>query len=62
MEDARESDVEDLELVRRAAGGDVGAYERLYRRYVDRVFGLCLRMTRDRGEAEEMVVVWMWKR
>lgn len=55
MADARESDVEDLELVRRAAGGDVAAYEQLYRRHVDRVFGLCLRMTRDRGEAEEMV-------
>jgi RNA polymerase sigma-70 factor (ECF subfamily) len=45
----------DVELVRRAAGGDVAAYEELYRKHVGRVFGLCLRMTRDRGEAEEMV-------
>jgi RNA polymerase sigma-70 factor (ECF subfamily) len=52
VEHARNNDVE---LVRRAAGGDVAAYEELYRQHVGRVFGLCLRMTRDRGEAEEMV-------
>jgi RNA polymerase sigma-70 factor (ECF subfamily) len=52
VEDARNNDVE---LVRRAAGGDVAAYEQLYREHVGQVFGLCLRMTRDRGEAEEMV-------
>ncbi len=52
MEDARSSEVE---LVRRAARGDVEAYEQLYREHVGRVHGLCLRMTRDRGEAEELV-------
>ncbi len=31
------------------------AYEQLYREHVGRVNGLCLRMTRDRGEAEELV-------
>jgi RNA polymerase sigma-70 factor (ECF subfamily) len=60
VEDARNDDVtkdveNDVELARRAAGGDVAAYEDLYRRHVGRVFGLCLRMTRDRREAEEMV-------
>ena len=52
MEDARNTDVE---LVRRAAGGDVAAYEQLYRENAGRVLALCLRMTRDRGEAEELV-------
>lgn len=55
MEDARSARREELDLVRRAASGDVPAYEELYRRHVGRVFALCLRMTRDRGEAEEMV-------
>jgi RNA polymerase sigma-70 factor (ECF subfamily) len=60
VKDARNDDVindveNDVELARRAAGGDVAAYEDLYRRHVGRVFGVCLRMTRDRGEAEEMV-------
>jgi RNA polymerase sigma-70 factor (ECF subfamily) len=45
----------EVELVRRAAEGDVEAYERLYREHVGRVHGLCLRMTRDRSEAEELV-------
>jgi RNA polymerase sigma-70 factor (ECF subfamily) len=52
VEHARNNDVE---LVRRAANGEVEAYEQLYREHVGRVFGLCLRMTRDRGEAEELV-------
>jgi RNA polymerase sigma-70 factor (ECF subfamily) len=52
VENARNTDVE---LVRRAAGGDVAAYEQLYREHAGRVFGLCLRMTRDRREAEELV-------
>jgi RNA polymerase sigma-70 factor (ECF subfamily) len=45
----------EVELIRRAADGDVLAYEQLYRTHVGRVNGLCLRMTRDRGEAEELV-------
>jgi RNA polymerase sigma-70 factor (ECF subfamily) len=52
VERAQQSEVE---LIRRAAGGDVQAYEQLYREHVGRVNGLCLRMTRDRGEAEELV-------
>ena len=36
-----------------AADGDRGAFERLYHRHVSRVYGLCLRMCRDKGEAEE---------
>ena len=52
MEHARSSEIE---LVRRAASGDVEAYEQLYRQHVARVHGLCLRMTRDRSEAEELV-------
>lgn len=41
-------------LVDRARGGDFAAYERLYHKHVGRIHGLCLRMTANRGEAEDM--------
>jgi len=34
-------------LVQRARAGDARAFERLYREHAGRVYGLCLRMTRD---------------
>jgi RNA polymerase sigma-70 factor, ECF subfamily len=40
-------------LVERACVGDVRAFERLYREHVGRVYGLCLRMTRDPALAED---------
>src|SRR6185437_1029792 len=40
-------------LVQRACAGDVRAFERLYREHVGRVYGLCLRMTRDAAMAED---------
>src|ERR1700741_2213415 len=40
-------------LVQRARSGDVRAFERLYRDHVGRVYGLCLRMTRDPALAED---------
>jgi RNA polymerase sigma-70 factor, ECF subfamily len=41
------------DLVAAAASGDVVAFERLYRRYSPRVYGLCLRMTGQREAAED---------
>ncbi len=41
-------------LVRRAQGGDLTAFEGLYRATVGRVFALCLRMSGDRHLAEEL--------
>jgi RNA polymerase sigma-70 factor (ECF subfamily) len=41
------------QLVRRAADGDRGAFESLYREHVDAVYGLCLRLTRDVAAAED---------
>jgi RNA polymerase sigma-70 factor (ECF subfamily) len=40
-------------LVSRARGGDTRAFEALYREHVDRVYGLCLRMTGNVSEAED---------
>ena len=42
-------------LVERAQDGDVGAFEQLYRVHVGQIYALCLRMTGDAEEAEEMV-------
>ncbi|MBV6416979.1 MAG: ECF RNA polymerase sigma factor SigE [Steroidobacteraceae bacterium] len=43
----------DQVLVARACGGDVRAFERLYREHAGRVHGLCLRMTHDPALAED---------
>jgi len=40
--------------VARAAAGDRGAFERLYRQHANRVFSLCARMVNDRTHAEEL--------
>ncbi len=40
-------------LVQRAVAGDTRAFERLYREHSGRVYGLCLRMTRDAHLAED---------
>jgi len=40
-------------LVERASRGDTRAFERLYREHAGRVYGLCLRMTRDAHLAED---------
>src|SRR5256885_1186830 len=40
-------------LVQRACSGATRAFERLYREHAGRVYGLCLRMTRDARLAED---------
>ena len=40
-------------LIRRAQRSDARAFEALYRAHVDRVYGLCLRMTGNVSEAED---------
>jgi len=42
-------------LVTRAQAGDQRAFEALYRRTVDRIYALCLRMCADADEAAELV-------
>jgi RNA polymerase sigma-70 factor, ECF subfamily len=51
--------------VARAAAGDRGAFERLYRVHVNRVVSLCVRMVGDRARAEELtqdVFVRAWEK
>jgi RNA polymerase sigma factor (sigma-70 family) len=40
--------------VKLAADGDLSAFEGLYRSYHRRVYGLCLRMTRNASDAEDL--------
>jgi RNA polymerase sigma-70 factor (ECF subfamily) len=47
--------VSDGDLLRRIADGDTAAFEILYRRYARPVFGLALRLLRDRSRAEDAV-------
>jgi len=52
-------------LVNRVQAGDVDAFEPLYRSHVDRVYALCLRMSRDPAEAQELTqdaFVRCWER
>lgn len=42
---------EDIQLIARYLDGDVGAFDELMRAHQDRVFGICLRMLRDRDKA-----------
>ena len=39
--------------IEQAKQGDTRAFERLYRMHVDKVYGLCLRMTGSRSEADD---------
>jgi RNA polymerase sigma-70 factor (ECF subfamily) len=45
----------DAELLRAIAGGDRGAFDRLSRRHLDRAYGVALRMTGSRADAEDVV-------
>jgi RNA polymerase sigma-70 factor (ECF subfamily) len=44
----------DYQLAQRIAGGDMEAFEELYTRYHRHVYGLCLRMTNNVTEAEDL--------
>src|SRR5436309_1697953 len=52
-------------LVRAACGGDVAAFEQLYRTHVGRVHALCLRLVADSAHAEQLTqdaFVRAWER
>jgi len=49
-----ERNLTEAEAVTQAKGGDVTAFEYLYKAYCKRVYGVCLRMTRNPAEAEDL--------
>jgi RNA polymerase sigma-70 factor (ECF subfamily) len=55
----------DAELLRAVAGGDRSAFDRLSRRHLDRAYGVALRMTGSRADAEDVVqdvFLRLWQR
>jgi RNA polymerase sigma-70 factor, ECF subfamily len=44
----------DYALAQKSAGGDMQAFEELYQRHNRRVYSLCLRMTQNASEAEDL--------
>lgn len=58
------SDTADEARLERMRRGDRAAFESFYRDYAGRIYGLCVRLTRNRGDAEEMtqeVFVRAWQ-
>jgi RNA polymerase sigma-70 factor (ECF subfamily) len=56
---------DDVALMERLGGGDPDALEQLYQRHASAVLALCLRILRDRAEAEDVLeeVFWeLWQR
>jgi RNA polymerase sigma-70 factor (ECF subfamily) len=51
--DTTEAAAEPTGLIAAAAAGDLRAFERLYRQFSPRVYGLCLRLTGQREAAED---------
>lgn len=47
-----ETPPDDFQLASQAAEGDRAAFEKIYQQHVNRVYGLSLRLTADKGEAE----------
>jgi len=55
----------DAELLRAVAGGDRAAFDRLSRRHLDRDYGVALRMTGSRADAQDVVqdvFLRLWQR
>lgn len=52
--ETKNSQASDYELAQKATGGDMGAFEQLYERHNRRVYSLCLRMTGNTAEAEDL--------
>jgi RNA polymerase sigma-70 factor (ECF subfamily) len=52
--DSENNRTTDHDLAQRTAGGDMQAFESLYRRHFRRVYALCLRMTGNTAEAEDL--------
>lgn len=50
-----------MELLRRFAAGDLDAFEELFRQHQKEVYAWVVRIVRDRGIAEDLVVETFWR-
>ena len=55
------SQCDDYELMQRIARGDAAALAALYDRHAALVQAMCLRIVRDRGEAEDLLIDVFWE-
>jgi RNA polymerase sigma-70 factor (ECF subfamily) len=56
---------DELRIIEKAKQGDVGAFEKLYRSHVGRVYATCLRLSGDPDRAEEItqdVFLRLWQK
>ncbi len=51
--DRQPAEIDEADCIRRAQASDARAFEALYRMHIDKVYGLCLRMTGNVSEAED---------
>lgn len=49
-----ESNLTEAEAIRQAKDGDAAAFEYLYKAHCRRIYGVCLRITKNRAEAEDL--------
>jgi len=54
VKDVAKAQPTDYELAQKAGAGDLSSFEELYRRHFRRVYSLCLRMTSNPVEAEDL--------
>ena len=54
LEERVDAAAPDLDLCKKAAAGNIAAFELLYERYHRRTYSLCLRMTSSQTEAEDL--------
>ena len=54
VKDLAKAQPTDYELTQKAGAGDLAAFEEIYRRHFRRVYALCLRMTSNPQEAEDL--------
>lgn len=54
VEETFDASASDIDLCRLASGGNLAAFELIYERYHRRTYSLCLRMTANQTEAEDL--------
>jgi RNA polymerase sigma factor (sigma-70 family) len=61
IEARTQSSTSETETLRRFAAGDLSAFELLFRRYQNHVYGWIVRIVRDAGTAEDLTLETFWR-
>jgi RNA polymerase sigma-70 factor, ECF subfamily len=60
-EERTQSPVEESEMLKRFAAGDLAAFETLFRQYQAQVYGWIVRIVRDRSASEDLTIETFWR-